>query len=129
MTLTLPFRPLRSALDRYRLKLPPDSEEPAYLRHIHRHLGLTAVEFDAKVDQEVDELLQEIEANRRQALLEALPFERPLSKEECLRMIDTSTPFTSGSTLGMYEWAADLRRSWSNFDMELTRENIDLLAD
>ena len=71
--------------------------------------------------------MKEIEHNRRQELLEALPFERPLSKEECLRMIDTSAVFTSGTLLGMYEWAADLNNSRLNFDMELTRENIDLL--
>lgn len=75
----------------------------------------------------MDELLKEIEDNRRQELLEALPFERPLSKEECLRMIDTSGVFTSGSTLGMFEWAADLNRTRFNFDFDFTKEGIDLL--
>lgn len=126
VTFTLPHRPLPSPFERYKATAATTPEPDPY-RFIHRRLGLTAAEFDAKVSQDVDELLKEIEDNRRQELLEALPFERPLSKEECLRMIDTSGVFTSGSTLGMFEWAADLNRTRFNFDFDFTKEGIDLL--
>ena len=126
VTFTIPHSPQRLPFEYYQATAAR-APEPDPLRFIHRRLGLTAAAFDALVSQDVDDLLKEIEHNRRQELLEALPFERPLSKEECLRMIDTSAVFTSGTLLGMYEWAADLNNSRLNFDMELTRENIDLL--
>ena len=42
-----------------------------------------------RADTEIDDLLKEIDNEMRRALLERLPFERVLTKVECLRMLQS----------------------------------------
>lgn len=65
---------------------------------------MSETEFEERIAQDVDELLQEIEDERRQALLETLPYERILSKVDCRRLFNLGVP-TSGSLLGVHRWA------------------------
>lgn len=84
--------------------------EPALdpYRFIHRKLGLTAMEFEERVTNDIDEMLAEIERERRQALLETLPFERVLSKEDCRQMFrESGAPPPTSSLLGVYRWAME----------------------
>lgn len=74
----------------------------------------------------MDELLAEIEATRRQELLESLPFEHVLSKEDCLRMFRDNHP-TSATLLGVYRWAADLGQAWCNFDWDWDKDDLNVL--
>lgn len=74
-------------------------------RFVLRRLGISAQEFEDKIQQEIDDLFQEIKDERRQALLENLSYERVLSKADCRQMF--TTPPTN-SLLGVYRWAHDL---------------------
>jgi hypothetical protein len=80
-TLTLPIR-RPSLLARYRDKKTPVTDSDPH-RFIRRKMGLTATEFENRLTNEIDELLLEIDRERRQALLKSSPLERVLSKEDC----------------------------------------------
>jgi hypothetical protein len=104
-TLSLPQWTQRTPFDKYKGITSPQPLTNPY-RFIHRKLGITAAEFDAKVAQEIDDLLQEIENERRQALLESLPLGCALSKADCRKLFPQ--PPASGSLLGVYNWAHDI---------------------
>ena len=106
-TLTLPFHRYKSPLERRKDKTPQEPQPNPY-RFIQRKLGLTETEFDNRLTQDIDELLQEIENERRLALLESLPCGRVLTKDDCKQLFPLSRPPTSGSLLGIYSWAHDL---------------------
>lgn len=63
---------------------------PNPYRFIQRKLGMTEAEFEVRTDQDVEELLQEIAAEKTQRA-ETPPrpedIARPISKEECLRLL------------------------------------------
>ena len=103
-TLTMPMTRRRNPFSRYKdpATTPPG---PDPYRFIHRKLGITAAEFDERITTEIDELLQEIEDERRQALLESLPL-RVLPKAECLQMLQTYPPPLTGALMGVYRWAS-----------------------
>ena len=66
------------------------------------------MEFEERVTNDIDEMLAEIERERRQALLETLPFERVLSKEDCRQMFrESGAPPPTSSLLGVYRWAME----------------------
>ena len=64
VTLTLPDRPKRSPLDKYKSTVE-EAPLPNPNRFTLQRLGLSEAEFDAKVTAEVDELLRECKAERR----------------------------------------------------------------
>ena len=78
---------------------------------MHQKLGGLTSEFEDKINEEIEDLFQEIENERRQALLETLPFERVLSKEDCLRIFNSSDTPRTGSVLGVLIWASELEAS------------------
>lgn len=67
-TLTLPFHRYQTPLERRKDKSIKEPQPNPY-RFIQRKLGLSEKEFEDKLTQDVDELLQEIEDERRRALL------------------------------------------------------------
>lgn len=90
-------------------------------------MGLTEEEFNARTSQDVDELLAEIELSRRQELLEQLPFERVLTKEDCLQMFRVNGHPTTGPMLGVWRWAADLGHARFNFETEPVGDDYSFL--
>ena len=107
-TLTPPYQQRQLPFARYRnrqkgLRPPSPSPEPYPHRFTIKKLGLSEAEFENEISKEVDELLTEIEAERRQALLEELPL-KVLTKEDCRRMFDPHNP-PSGSLRGVFRWA------------------------
>ena len=58
-------------------------------------------------------MFQEIENERRQALLETLPYERPLTQVDCRNLFRFGNP-PSGSLLGVYRWAFDIEEESSS---------------
>lgn len=60
-----------------------------------------------QIAQEVDELLSEIDRERRLALLESVPFGSALTKEHCLRWFSATGIPPAGALRGVYCWAAD----------------------
>lgn len=111
VTFTLPARPKRTPFNHYRGKASTTPALDPY-RFTHQKLGLTATEFETAITDDIDALLQEIETTRRQELLDTLPFEKPIPKEECLGWFRTTGPPTTGSLLGIYR-----RASSSNSDV------------
>ena len=83
VTFTHPQETRRTLFDHYRascaLAPGPDSFSIA-----QRRLGISAEALENAITHEIDNLLLEIETTRRRELLEQLPFERHLSKEDCL---------------------------------------------
>jgi hypothetical protein len=105
-----PFRVRRTPFDRYKphsRTWPEQDPGPDPYRFVYQKLGITATEFEDRVNTEIEELFQEIENERRQALLETLPFERPLSKDDCLRLFSSSATPQTGSTIGILRWASE----------------------
>ena len=123
--------PKRTPYDRYRNKHRTPEAEPSTsldpYRFTHQKLGVTADEFQKRVEDEVDELFKEIESSRRAELLESLPFERPISKDEYLRISHASKEPASGSRIGNYMWAADLGHCRFNFDFDFATDDISIL--
>lgn len=103
-TLSLPQRKQRTLLDKYKGIAPSPPKDNPY-RFIQRKLGFSMSEFEDKIDQEIDELFQEIEQERRQALLESLPLGCALTKADCRKLFPTPP---SGSLIGVYNWAHDI---------------------
>jgi hypothetical protein len=89
-------------------------------------VGLTAEEFQREVHKEIDDLLTEIDTTRRTALLENLPIERPLSKEECFEIFGRGDTIT-GSRIGNFMWATDLDRNRFNFDFDFATDDLSIL--
>ena len=130
VTLTLPNPPKRTPFDRYRKRNTTESDPSLSLdpyRFTYQKLGVSAEEFKLRAEEEVDDLLKEIDNNRRTALLETLPFERPLSKDDYLRQFNPSAQPPSGSNIGNYMWAADLGRCRFNFDFDFATDDISIL--
>lgn len=100
-------RERRTPFDRYKATCAPaPASNP--LRPAHLRLGVSEEAFAVAVSLEIDELLTEIEATRRLELLEELPLERCLSKEDCLRMFASGELSATGSLAGVYRWAANI---------------------
>ena len=96
----------RTPFDRYkRTHLPETGPDP--YRFVHEKLGVSAAEFKDRVNEELDDLFQEIETERRQSLLETLPYERTLSKDDCLRLFSSPRTPRTGSVLGVLRWASE----------------------
>ena len=106
-TLTLPLFHRSTPLERYKYHLPVEPP-PSPFRFAHTKLGLTESEFGEQMANEIDALLQEIDIERRQALLEDLPLNRALSKEDCLQFFSATAIPPAGALRGVYCWAADL---------------------
>lgn len=106
-TLTNPQFTRRSPLGRYKAPCPPVPETSPY-HFVHKKLGLTKQEFEDRITTDINEMLQEIDTERRQALLESLPFERVFSKEDCLWMFASKDSPPTGALWGVYCWAAGL---------------------
>ena len=105
-TLTAPYLPWYKQAEHSQ----PTSEQgtgPFPYRLIAEKLGLTDAEFEDKITTDIDELLSEIEEERRQALLECLPFERVLTKADCHRIFSAPDAPQTGSTLGILRWASE----------------------
>jgi hypothetical protein len=106
VTLTHPQQQYFTLRDKYKGLAPPEPQPNPY-RFIQRKLGLSEQEFDARITQDIDELMHEIEMERREALLESLPFGRTLSKEDCRKLFKPNFP-PSGSLFGVFQWAYGL---------------------
>lgn len=119
--------------------LPPAAPKPPPFRPIHARLGISESEFEARITSEIDEVLFEVEEERRRAraptpstLVEEAPSSslKPLSKEDCLAYFRTHgypTPDSPGSLWGMYWWAADLGSSRFNFEFDFDKDDINIL--
>ena len=105
-TLAPPIQRKRTPFDRYRGITHKEPELDPY-RFVHQRLGVSASEFKDKINDEIDDLFQEIERERRQSLLETLPFEKALSKEDCLRIFSSPNTPQTGSVLGILRWASE----------------------
>ena len=114
VTFTHPEPPQRSPFDRYRPTCAPAHARDPFNIALQR-LGLLAEELQASISQEIDDLLEEIEASRRQELLEHLPFERRLTKDDCLRMFRNQALPTTGAMAGVLRWAesSNWKMSWN----------------
>jgi hypothetical protein len=97
--------PPRTPFDRYRYK---ETSPPRPAQQLHRQFGISEREFEDRIAEEVDELLTEIENERRKTLLETLPFEGVLTKEDCRNMFSATGFPQSGSVRGVYHWAFNL---------------------
>lgn len=104
VTFTHPQAERRTPFDRYRASCTPAPAPNSFL-FAARRLGISAEELDAAVTLEIDDLLKEIETTRRQELLERLPFERRLSKDDCLRMFRNGDIPATGALAGVFRWA------------------------
>ena len=122
-TLEPPASIQRTPFDHYEAGPAPAPGENPY-RFIQRKLGISAQAFTERINQEVEELLQELEKEKVQ---EAGPSEKVLSKNECYQMLKDKE-LTTGTLLGNYRWAADLGRAKWNFEMpNWDPETINLL--
>jgi hypothetical protein len=114
----LPHSPCRrTPFDRYRGKSPLTSERASLGIAINK-LGTTAQAFEVGIQKEVESFFREVAAEKSLPLNDesptALPHcsdasassPRPLSKEECLRMLQ-GKKLTSGSLIGVLKWAMD----------------------
>lgn len=125
VTFTSPHSARGSPLNRFKASTS-NAPAPDPYRFIHAKLGLTAEEFQERTRTDVDEFLAEIDEERRQVLRESQPFERILSKEECLLMFRDERPNT-GPLIGIHSWAADLGHTRFNFDWDWDKDDINLL--
>lgn len=107
VTFTHPHRIRSTPFDRYKASCAP-APGPDSLFFAARRLGLEKEVLEASVNQEIEELLAEIEASRRQDLLERLPCEQRLSQAECLQMFRNGDLVPTGSLAGVYCWASGL---------------------
>lgn len=122
----LPNPPRRTPFDHYRAKATTTPTLDPY-RFTHQKFGLTAAEFEIEFTNDIDNLLREIDTNRHKDLLDNIPFECPLSKEDCLGLFRTNGQPTLGSLLGVYRWAADLGTSRFNFEFDLDIDDFSIL--
>jgi hypothetical protein len=85
-----------------------------------RRLQIPIAELEAKIDQEVDEMLRVARLERRvDSLFPASPqLQRILTKEDCLLMLATNGYPSTGPMIGIYRWAADLGHATYNFVRE-----------
>jgi hypothetical protein len=128
-TLAPPALSNMTPFDHYKAGPAPAPRDDPYI-HIHRKLGISAETFDERLNQEVEELLQEIEEERMASTShtqqEAGPVERVLTEDECYRML-RDKELTFGSMLGMYKWAVGLDRAKWNFEPKWVWESLCLL--
>ena len=107
--INLTQRSQRTPFDMYRNRgsAPPQHQpQPNPYRFTLRSLGLTEQEFEDKIEQEIEELFQEIETERRQTLLENIPMGCALTKADCRNLFRGNPP--SGSLLGVFNCAYDI---------------------
>jgi hypothetical protein len=112
-TLAPPPTIKRTPFDRYKRIYHPEPRFDPY-RFVHQKLGVSATEFEDRVNEEIEDLFQEIDRERRQALLETVPFERTLSKEDCFRLFSDPDIPRTGSVLGVLKWASDSQETPSS---------------
>ena len=112
VTLTLPQPSSRNPFDKYR-GIPTPEPPPDPYRLIRRKLGLSEEAFEAHIEQDIEEMFQEIDNERRQALLETLPYEWPLTQADCRKLFRFGDP-PSGSLRGVYRWAFDIEDEGSS---------------
>ena len=105
ITLTPPQINPATPLERY--KNPCREETPSPFRFAQKKLGIPEHLIKNHVTQEIDDLLQEIDQERRQALLETLPIDRALSKDDCIQFFSATGIPPAGALRGVYCWAAD----------------------
>ena len=89
----------------------PERPRPNPNRFAMARLGISEEELAARVASEIDEELRVIDAERRLARITDVDFPRLLSKEDCLVLFEATGVPTSGSLLGVYNWAADIDTS------------------
>lgn len=106
-TLTLPFFNRTTPFERYKHPHPVEPP-PSPFHFAHKKLGVPELQLREQILHEVDELLREIDKERRQALLESLPIDRALSKDDCLQLFSATGTPPAGALRGVYCWAADL---------------------
>ena len=107
VTFTHPQLTIRTPFDRYRASCAPAPRPDPFLI-AQRRSGVFAEVLKNLVTQEIDDLLEEIKTSRRHELLEQLPFERRLSKEDCLQMFRNNELPVTGSLAGVFLWATRL---------------------
>lgn len=128
-TLTLPTIRKSSPFSRY-YPTAPEAPRPRHNRFALKRLGLTEDILEVRVNQEVDDLLREMRAERQLARIMPGPsvdILRPLSKEDCLMLfIATGVP-PPGPLWGVWRWAADLDTARYNFDVEVEGDDYSIL--
>jgi len=125
----------RTPFDHYKAQASPAPRDNPFI-FLQRRLGILEAEFEAQIEQEVDDLLKEQEIERNNARVESpprieeapppRPDERPISKDECITML-SRLEFTTGSLLGMWRWAANLGEARFNFELGWDAESLELL--
>jgi len=129
ITLAPPAPTQRTPFDHYKAGPSPAPRDDPY-RFIHRKLGISTQTFEERINQEVEELLQELEEERtsskKSTQQEAGPSEHVLSEDECYWTL-RDKELTSGSMLGMYKWAVGLDRAKWNFEPKWDWESLSLL--
>lgn len=83
-------------------------------------LGISEAELEARVAREVDEELRVLCAETRWERITSVDFPRVLTKEDCLVLFEATGVPTSGSLVGVYQWA-------SNIETSIPMEEIDAL--
>jgi hypothetical protein len=133
-TLMPPGPSWRTPFDHYKHSAE-NAPQPDPYRFVHKRLGLTAAEFNAKVTEEINESLRAAQAER---CLERIfppatgnqePLPRILTKEDCLAFFNATGHPTTGSLLGVWRWAADLGIPRFNLMEDLDEHNLYLIND
>ena len=125
--------------DHYKADPQPKPQENPY-RFVHKKLGLSEEEFEARILKDIDDLLNDIEADKAPEpeeppapteiplpIVVAVP-ECPISQDECYRMLCNQT-LTTGTQLGNYMWAIGLGKCKYNFEMKSWDKEIIALLD
>ena len=113
-TPTAPSRFHGSPLDRYKASASTELElDPFRFTQAN----------EQRVHNDIDELLTEIEHSRCQELLEKMPFDCALHKEDCLRLWNRHR-LTTGSLLGMYLWDSDSDLDWERDDLHVIHAHV-----
>ena len=132
ITFTHPEPAKQSPFDHYKITAAPQPRFSS-IKAACQRMGISETEMESNASREINDLLQEIEDNRRRELSppamepEPATLAKVLSKEDYLQIFRSQGyPVTDGPLMSIYCWAADLGRTRFNFDMELKPENIQL---
>lgn len=124
VTLTPPQSSWVSPLERYKQHKSVEPS-PSPFRFAQQKLGIPEQQIKDNLAREMDELLQEIDQERRQALLEDLPIDRAFTKDDCLQFFSAIGIPPAGALRGVYCWATD--RNYSEDALLITGENSNSL--
>jgi hypothetical protein len=106
VTFSLPTIRHGSPFDRYYHRVQ-ELPRPNPNRFALARLGISPEELAVRASREVEEDLRVLSAERRLASITSSECPRVLSKEDCLVFFEVTGVPSSGSLLGVYQWATD----------------------